>query len=264
MLWRVSCARWWRLVACAAPPRPRPDITIGPTARRRRCSTTSRRSASASTSRSPGSTRTATASPTGSRSRSCARPGRARACKVPAIVDASPYYTTVCRGNEGECIGDLDGDGRNDRWPLFYDNYFVPRGYAYVLAEMNGTGNSTGCPLHGGAGDIAGHEVGDRLAQRPRPPATRRARAATPVTADWHNGSAAMIGKSYDGTLANGVAATGVEGLEDDRADLGDLGLVPLLAHERGPVQHELPVVALQHGHERRAQAPCARRRGRR
>ncbi len=24
----------------------------------------------------------------------------------------------------------LDGDGINDRWPLFYDNYFVPRGYA--------------------------------------------------------------------------------------------------------------------------------------
>ena len=34
-----------------------------------------------------------------------------------------------------------------------------------------------------------------------------------PVTAPWHNGKAAMIGKSYDGTLANGVAATGVEGL---------------------------------------------------
>jgi X-Pro dipeptidyl-peptidase len=34
------------------------------------------------------------------------------------------------------------------------------------------------------------------------------------VVADWHNGSSAMIGKSYDGTLANGVAATGVEGLK--------------------------------------------------
>ena len=34
-----------------------------------------------------------------------------------------------------------------------------------------------------------------------------------PVTAPWHNGKAAMIGKSYDGTPANGVAATGVDGL---------------------------------------------------
>ena len=33
-----------------------------------------------------------------------------------------------------------------------------------------------------------------------------------PVTAPWHNGKAAMIGKSSDGTPANGVAATGVDG----------------------------------------------------
>ena len=37
-------------------------------------------------------------------------------------------------------MADLDGDGINDQWPLFYDNYFVPRGYAYILAEMDGTG----------------------------------------------------------------------------------------------------------------------------
>ena len=34
------------------------------------------------------------------------------------------------------------------------------------------------------------------------------------MTAGWSSGSAAMIGKSYDGTLANGVAATGVDGLK--------------------------------------------------
>jgi X-Pro dipeptidyl-peptidase len=132
--------------------------------------------------------------------------------EVPAIVDASPYYTTVCRGNEDECIGDVDADGRNDKWPLFVDNYFVPRGYAYVLAQMNGTGNSTGCPMHGGPGDIAGMKsVIDWLAGRipgfDRP-------FGNAVLASWSSGKAAMIGKSYDGTLANGVAATGVEGLE--------------------------------------------------
>ena len=132
--------------------------------------------------------------------------------EVPAIVDASPYYATLCRGNEGECIGDPDGDGRNDRWPLFYDNYFVPRGYAYVLAEMNGTANSTGCPLHGGPGDVAGMaSVIDWLNGRGNAYATPA--AGTPIHADWSSGNAAMIGKSYDGTLANGVAARGVEGL---------------------------------------------------
>ena len=34
-----------------------------------------------------------------------------------------------------------------------------------------------------------------------------------PVTATWDNGKNAMIGKSYDGTFANGVASTGVDGL---------------------------------------------------
>ena len=35
----------------------------------------------------------------------------------------------------------------------------------------------------------------------------------TVVTAPWHNGKTGLIGKSYDGTLANAVAASGVEGL---------------------------------------------------
>jgi X-Pro dipeptidyl-peptidase len=49
---------------------------------------------------------------------------------VPIIIDNSPYYTTLGRGNEGELKADVDGDGLLDRWPLFYDNYFVPSGYA--------------------------------------------------------------------------------------------------------------------------------------
>ncbi len=56
-------------------------------------------------------------------------------------------------------MADWNDDGVNDRWPLFYDNYFVPRGYAYILAQMNGTGYTTnGCPMHGGPGDIAGEK----------------------------------------------------------------------------------------------------------
>jgi X-Pro dipeptidyl-peptidase len=36
----------------------------------------------------------------------------------------------------------------------------------------------------------------------------------SPVHPGWANGSVGMIGKSWDGTIANGVAATGVEGLK--------------------------------------------------
>jgi X-Pro dipeptidyl-peptidase len=134
----------------------------------------------------------------------------AHGLKVPVIIDASPYYTTVGRGNEAELIADLDGDGINDKWPLFYDNYFVPRGYAMVLLDVDGTGNSTGCTDEGGRNDILSAKAGiDWLNGR----ATAHDAQGNEVVADWDNGRAAMIGKSYDGTIANGVAATGVEGL---------------------------------------------------
>jgi len=134
----------------------------------------------------------------------------ANGLKVPVIMDASPYYSTVCRGNETECKRDLDGDGLNDQWPLFYDNYFVPRGYAVVLLDMIGTNNSTGCPVTGGRADnISAPTAIDWLNGR---------RAGTDasgkkVVANWHNGKTGMIGKSYDGTLANAAAASGVKGL---------------------------------------------------
>ena len=130
--------------------------------------------------------------------------------KVPVIMDASPYYSTLGRGNESELKQDTDGDGLLDKWPLFYDNYFVPRGYAVVLLDMVGTNNSTGCPVTGGTPDnLSGKVAIDWLNGR----ATARDKDGNTVEADWHSGKTGMIGKSYDGTLANAVAATDVEGL---------------------------------------------------
>jgi X-Pro dipeptidyl-peptidase len=130
--------------------------------------------------------------------------------KAPVIMDASPYYSTLGRGNESELKRDLDGDGLLDRWPLFYDNYFVPRGYAVVLLDMVGTSNSTGCPVTGGTPDHLSAVAGiDWLNGRRK----GYDKDGNEVVADWHNGRTAMIGKSYDGTLANGAASTGVDGL---------------------------------------------------
>ena len=130
--------------------------------------------------------------------------------ETPVIMDASPYYSTLGRGNEGELKRDLDGDGLLDRWPLFYDNYFVPRGYAIVLLDMVGTNNSTGCPVTGGTPDHLSAVVGiDWLNGRRK----GYDKDGNEIVADWHNGRTGMIGKSYDGTLANGAASTGVEGL---------------------------------------------------
>jgi X-Pro dipeptidyl-peptidase len=131
--------------------------------------------------------------------------------KVPAIIDDSPYYTSVGRGNETQFIH-TTAAGNLDFVPLFVDNYFVPRGYAYIAAEAVGTAFSTGCPLHGGPGDVAGFKaVIDWL--EGRIPAYTSVAGNQTVAATWDNGKNAMIGKSYDGTFANGVAATGVDGL---------------------------------------------------
>ena len=116
------------------------------------------------------------------------------------------------------------------KFPLFYDNYFVPRGYAVLNVDMDGTTKSDGCPTSGGLSDVLGGKaVVDWLNGR----ATAYDAQGKKVKATWTSGRTAMIGKSYDGTLANGVAATGVEGLDDDRADLGDQLLVRLQPGER-------------------------------
>ena len=112
---------------------------------------------------------------------------------MPAIIDASPYFTAVGRGNEGEKIGDVDRppDGINDKWPLFYDNYFVPRGYAMVLLHVDGTAGSTGCTDQGRRNDIESAKAGiDWLNGRAR----GSTREGDRVHADWDNGRAAMIG----------------------------------------------------------------------
>ena len=130
--------------------------------------------------------------------------------KVPVIMDASPYFLCCGRGNESQ-LKTYDSKGVIAAMPLYYDNYFVPRGYAEVGVDVLGTNRSTGCGDLGGPGEIAGiTAVIDWLNGRN----TAVDLAGKPVTAAWATGAVGMIGKSYDGTLANGVAATGVVGLK--------------------------------------------------
>ncbi|GAB3984923.1 Xaa-Pro dipeptidyl-peptidase [Actinoallomurus acanthiterrae] len=130
--------------------------------------------------------------------------------QVPAIIDESPYYDNAGRGNESERKA-YDANGNPVKFPLFYDNYFVPRGYAVLNVDMDGTTKSDGCPTSGGASDVLGGKaVIDWLGGR----AKAFDAQGKEVKATWSTGHAGMIGKSYDGTLANGVAATGVKGLD--------------------------------------------------
>ncbi|MEU1373637.1 Xaa-Pro dipeptidyl-peptidase [Streptomyces triculaminicus] len=132
--------------------------------------------------------------------------------RVPVVMDASPYYSCCGRGNESQ-KKTYDAQGNPVQFPLYYDNFFVPRGYAVVLVDLVGTNRSDGCVDIGGRSDIASAKaVVDWLNGRARGYASRTGRAA--ARADWSTGAVGMIGKSYDGTIANGVAATGVPGLK--------------------------------------------------
>ncbi len=139
------------------------------------------------------------------------RPGEAATSgfKVPVIMDASPYYKSVGRGSELQ-TKKYDATGAISSFPLFLDNYFVPRGYAVVLVDLSGTNRSTGCMDVGGPAEVASAvAVIDWLNGR----TTATYRDGRPAVSTWSTGKVGMIGKSYDGSIANGVAATGVSGL---------------------------------------------------
>ncbi len=144
--------------------------------------------------------------------------------KVPVIMDASPYYECCGRGNESE-KKTYDSDGVIAKMPLFYDNYFVPRGYGVVGVDIVGTGRSTGCGDVGGKDEIA----------------------SVVAVIDWLNGrnTATLIGRQPGGRgLDHRRGRHDRQVLrrharerrrrhrrrraEDDRADLGDLLLVRL------------------------------------
>lgn len=87
----------------------------------------------------------------------------------------------------------------------------APPGYAQIVVDSLGTGRSTGCPTVGDATETAGPvAVVDWL--NGRAPAFDA--DGKRVRAGWATGKAGMIGTSYDGTLANQAAATGVRGLK--------------------------------------------------
>ncbi|WP_026424580.1 Xaa-Pro dipeptidyl-peptidase [Actinokineospora inagensis] len=157
---------------------------------------------------------TGIAAPNGSRVRVAADIIRPREVtgRVPVIMDASPYYATLGRGNESQ-KKTYDSAGKPVQFPLFYDNYFVPRGYAVVLVDLSGTARSTGCVDVGGKSEVASAKsVIDWL--NGRATGYTAATGSTTVTASWSTGAVGMIGKSWDGTIANAVAATGVDGLK--------------------------------------------------
>ncbi|MBB3664342.1 X-Pro dipeptidyl-peptidase [Prauserella sediminis] len=129
--------------------------------------------------------------------------------RVPVVYTASPYFSG---GNDVQ-NHDVDVELYVPRAEMTsrYEDYLLSRGFAVVYAESLGTGGSTGCPTTGGENETIGaRSVVDWLNGR----APARAESGDPVQADWTTGKTAMMGVSYNGTLPNAVASTGVEGLE--------------------------------------------------
>ncbi|MYW66388.1 Xaa-Pro dipeptidyl-peptidase [Streptomyces sp. SID8379] len=148
--------------------------------------------------------------------------------KVATIIEASPYWAG---GNDVPNHNvDLDEDGLplagakaqlasgkpgltgpSVAYSGYYDNYFLPRGYAVAQVDSLGTGGSTGCPTSGGRNETLGAKAAvDWLGGR----AKGWDADGKEIRADWSTGNAAMMGISYNGTLPTAVASTGVKGLK--------------------------------------------------
>jgi X-Pro dipeptidyl-peptidase len=153
--------------------------------------------------------------------------------KVPVVYEASPYYaggnpitnhdvhhelyapSRPGQGWPGAADWGRQAEPRTDVGPSIvssrYNSTWVPRGFAVIHAESLGSGESEGCPTSGGANETAGAKaVIDWLNGR----AEATDAEGKPVAAEWTTGKVGMLGTSYNGTLPNAVATTGVEGLE--------------------------------------------------
>jgi X-Pro dipeptidyl-peptidase len=161
--------------------------------------------------------------------------------RIPAIIDVSGYYYNAGRGNENQ-TKKLDPNGKPTLFPLFLDNYFVPRGYAVILVDLAGTGRSTGCTDFMGPSERASStRVIDWL--NGRVPGYTSPTGSTRQLAAWSNGIAGMIGKSWDGTTAYEAAVSGVNGLRAAVAESGVTSAYTALKGDTGSDVH-LPTTA--------------------
>jgi X-Pro dipeptidyl-peptidase len=140
--------------------------------------------------------------------------------RLATVIWASPYF--ACCGDAPNHVVDVplyvpgDTAGRAFGQPSAaaaadFARVWVPQGYAVLVVESLGTAGSTGCPTIGDDNEAAGPKAAiDWLNGR----ATGRTPQGRFVGSGWASGKAGMVGVSYDGTLPNMVAATGVEGLK--------------------------------------------------
>ena len=100
------------------------------------------------------------------------------------------------------------------------NDYFLPRGFANLYVSGVGTKDSQGLMTNGDYQQIEAYKnVIDWLNGRCR--AFTDHTRKREIKADWSNGKVATTGLSYLGTMSNGLATTGVDGLEVIIAEAG-------------------------------------------
>jgi len=119
--------------------------------------------------------------------------------------------------------------------PRQLERRYVPKGYAVAVISSLGTHRSTGCYTAAGPETVSALEaVVDWFNGRATAYDARE--GGDTVTAEWTNGTTGMIGASALGELANGVASTGVDGLEAVVPQAANVGQYALFRSNGTPV----------------------------
>ncbi|MDP3713384.1 MAG: CocE/NonD family hydrolase [Mycobacteriales bacterium] len=114
--------------------------------------------------------------------------------RFPVVLELSPYHATLA-DRDGTRIfpGPEDDDGKK----LGLTGYFGPRGYAVVMVDLRGTGQSGGCLDHMGKKDQA----------------DAKAVVEWAASRTWSSGRVGMTGHSYVGSTPQMAAAQNPKGL---------------------------------------------------
>ena len=131
-----------------------------------------------------------------------------------------PKLNLVEPFNQAEVVSEADEKLTHINSSYTLNDYFLPRGFANLYVSGVGTKDSQGLMTNGDYQQIEAYKnVIDWLNGRCRAftDHTRKRQ----VKADWSNGKVATTGISYLGTMSNGLATTGVDGLEVIIAEAG-------------------------------------------
>jgi predicted acyl esterase len=150
--------------------------------------------------------------------------------KVPIIYEDSPYFagtaSSYSNWNMTYDFGQTPASDSRALAPFFkgtnttpiisteFDSTWLPRGFGVMHSESPGTGYSTGCPTSGGPNETEGATaVIDWLNGRAKAYTSEFGNTEAPLPT-WTTGSVGMMGTSYNGTIPEAAATSGVQGLD--------------------------------------------------